>query len=130
MMLVLALIAIGCADEQSSVTLQSKRQVTFNAAQLPTVDFTLPDMMCEEGCAEAVEDILTRQSGVRDVRVDFDAKTATVAVDEQSFDSQQAIAALVDKGFDNSALATSDAAATETAAPMPEAESNAAPISQ
>ena len=39
-------------------------------------------MMCEEGCAATVKDILENQPGVQDVRVNFDAKTATVAVDE------------------------------------------------
>jgi copper chaperone CopZ len=62
-------------------------------------------MMCEDGCAVAVKDILEKQPGVRDVRVDFEAKTATVAVDEAAFSSERTLAELVDKGFDNSKLA-------------------------
>jgi hypothetical protein len=38
------------------------------------------------------------------VIVDFDSKTATVAVEEGKFDSKQAIAALVDHGFEHAAL--------------------------
>lgn len=84
-------------------------------------------MMCEEGCGAAVKGILTKQPGAKDVVVDFDAKLATVAVEEGKFDAQQALAALVDKGFDHSALATEGAAgqhveATATAAETPVTE--------
>jgi copper chaperone CopZ len=83
---------------------QSSTPAAFNAARAPTVEFALPDMMCEDGCAQAVADILERQPGVTEVKVHFEEKTATVAIDEGSFDSQQALAALVDKGFENSTL--------------------------
>jgi copper chaperone CopZ len=72
-------------------------------------------MMCEDGCAQAVEDILGGQPGVKDVQVDFEGKTATVAIEDGVFDSQQALAALVDKGFDNSKLASIDANKTNDA---------------
>jgi copper chaperone CopZ len=62
-------------------------------------------MMCEDGCAVAVRQILSKQSGVTGVLVDFDAKTATVAIQEGKFDPQSAIATLVDKGFDHTTLA-------------------------
>ena len=123
--LVLALETTGCTEHGTVNTLQSKP--VFNAAHLPTVEFALPDMMCEEGCAEAVEDILARQSGVEEVRVDFDAKSATVAVDDKSFDSQQTLAALVDKGFDNSTLVSEDTAASNSSDAIPAAESGASP---
>ena len=47
---------------------------------------------------------VAKQAGVKDVLVDFDTKTATVAIEEGKFDSEAAIAALVDKQFDNSTL--------------------------
>jgi copper chaperone CopZ len=93
----------------------------FNSAGAPTVEFDLPDMMCEDGCAQAVKDILARQSGVKEVQVDFAGKTATVAIDQATFDSQQALAALVDKGFDNSKLAGDKIVAPPSQNP-PEAE--------
>ena len=83
---------------------ESIAPVAFNAAGAPTVEFNLPDMMCEDGCAWTVKDILSKQPGANEVRVDFEAKTATVAIEERKFDSQLALAELVDKGFDNSTL--------------------------
>jgi copper chaperone CopZ len=76
----------------------------FNPTGARTVEFAVPDMMCEEGCAFTVNDILSKQPGAKDVRVDFAAKTAIVAIEERVFDSQLAIAELVDKGFGNSRL--------------------------
>jgi copper chaperone CopZ len=90
---------VGCAAEQLA------SPAVFNASHAPTIEFNLPDMMCEDGCAQTVASILERQTGVKEVRVNFEEKTATVAVDEVTFDSQQALAALIDKGFDNSQLA-------------------------
>ena len=120
--LCLALCVTGCAEHGAVDNLQSTHKAAFNTSQLPTVEFALPDMMCEEGCAEAVEDILVAQPGIEDVRVDFEAKSATVAIDEQSFDSQQVVAALVDKGFENSALATNGVAATDGSEAKPTGE--------
>lgn len=74
------------------------------------VRISVPDMMCEEGCAATVKGILSKQPGAKDVVVDFDAKLATVAVEEGTFDAQQALAALIDKGFDHSKLAAEGAA--------------------
>lgn len=89
---------VGCTQTDISTP------VAFDATSTPSVAFSLPDMMCEEGCAATVKEILSRQPGVKEVQVDFDAKKATVAIEEGRFDAQQAIAALVDKGFDHSAL--------------------------
>jgi copper chaperone CopZ len=83
---------------------ESTTPVAFNATGAPTVEFNLPDMMCEDGCAWTVNDILSKQPGAKDVRVDFEAKTATIAFEAGTFDSQSALAELVDKGFDNSTL--------------------------
>src|SRR5687768_711920 len=129
-LILLSIAVAGCSDLPEGVTVPSSTPATFNAAQAPTVEFALPDMMCEEGCAQAVEDILERQPGVKAVRVDFEGKTAIVAVEEGRFDAEEAIAALVDKGFDNSALAANAADAANDAAMTPDAESQAAPAAQ
>jgi periplasmic mercuric ion binding protein len=92
------------SNEETAVGHESTIPVAFNATGAPTVEFNLPDMMCEDGCAWTVNDILSKQPGAKDVRVDFEAKTATVAIEAGTFDSQSALAELVDKGFDNSAL--------------------------
>jgi copper chaperone CopZ len=96
---VIGLIACvaGCGPQDSGPTV-------FNVASAPIVEFNVPDMMCEEGCAATVTEILSGQPGVTDVRVNFEAKKATVAIEEGRFNQQQALAALIDKGFDNSAL--------------------------
>jgi copper chaperone CopZ len=101
--LVLIAICLGCDDADlgpSGVKLTVEK-----VAGAPTVEFSVPDMMCEDGCAVAVKQILSKQSGVTGVLVDFDAKTATVAIEEGKFDPQSAIATLVDKGFDHTTLA-------------------------
>jgi copper chaperone CopZ len=62
-------------------------------------------MMCPEGCGEKVKEILAEQPGAKEVLVDFDAKTATVAIESGgNFDTSAAVAALVDHGFKNSTL--------------------------
>jgi copper chaperone CopZ len=109
----------GCQDVHLHPPTMSR--MTFNAAGAPTVEFSLPDMMCEDGCAMAVEDILARQPGAKEVQVDFEGKKATVAFEEGAFDAQQALAALVDKGFDHSSLKN------EADAESPELESASLP---
>jgi copper chaperone CopZ len=106
--LLLAVKLTGCSNEGVNSIAQSPSRAEFNLSLAPTVEFNLPDMMCEEGCAATVNDILKRQPGVKEVRVDFAGKTATVAIDERSFDSQRVLAALIDKGFNNSKLAAKD----------------------
>lgn len=95
--------------------LELRAAAEFNPTGAPTVAFSVPDMMCEEGCAAAVKEILAEQPGTKDVFVDFEAKTATVAIDGEEFDSKLAVAELVDKGFMNSTLNESkfDASGTQ-----------------
>jgi copper chaperone CopZ len=114
---ILAVLAVGLSAGCDKETLSSPpvAPVAFNGVGAPTVAFNVPDMMCVDSCAVAVKEILARQPGVKEVVVDFDAKTATVAVEEGEFDAQQALAALVDKRFDNSSL-------KQPVATMPEAD--------
>lgn len=83
----------------------------FNVAGAPTVEFSVPDMMCPEGCGVKTKEILAEQPGAKEVLVDFEAKTATVAIENGKFDAAQALAALVDHGFDHSTLKDTDSAA-------------------
>jgi copper chaperone CopZ len=116
------LMMVSCAGcGQVDAPLPKQASVGFNVLGSPTVEFSLPDMMCEDGCAMAVEDILARQPGAKEVQVDFEGKTATVAFEEGAFDAQQALAALVDKGFDHSSLKN------EADAESPELESASLP---
>lgn len=61
-------------------------------------------MMCEHSCVPTVRETLAKQPGVKDVKVELDAKTATVAVDQDAFDPDAAVAALVDLQFTKTRL--------------------------
>jgi copper chaperone CopZ len=98
----LVVLLAGCSGEISSTP--ETTAVAFNVAGAPTVEFSAPDMMCPESCAVKVKEILSEQPGAKEVVVDFDSKTATVAIEEGTFDADAAIAALVDHGFDHSVL--------------------------
>ena len=117
---ILVLFAIGlmsgCGEGGSRMP--ETTTTTFNSAGAPTVEFSVPDMMCPEGCGEKTKEILAEQAGAKEVYVDFEAKRATVAVEEGKFDAEQALAALVDHGFDHSRL-KGDAAAKPQASDAP-----------
>jgi copper chaperone CopZ len=98
---------VGCSHSASDAPQATTAQVTatvFNSAGAPTVQFSVPGMMCETSCAVKTKEILSKVPGARDVVVDFPTKTATVAIEEGKFDTQLAIAELVDHGFDHSTL--------------------------
>jgi copper chaperone CopZ len=124
--LALILVAlIGCSDSKVTTTDPAKSEsktVAFNAANAPTVQFEVPDMMCEEGCAVAVKQVLEAQPGAMEVKVEFDKKLATVAVDEDKFDSNAAVVALLDKQFPNAKLVVAPEKPAEPAAPQAPAE--------
>jgi copper chaperone CopZ len=110
---------IGCAESasDSAVSAVEATPTAFNVGGNPTVEFNAPDMMCPEGCGEKVKEILSEQQGAKEVVINFDAKTATVAVEKDKFDADAAIAALVDYGFEHSTLKTDDASADAEGAP-------------
>jgi copper chaperone CopZ len=85
---------------------------SFVVGCTPHVTIVVPDMMCEEGCAAKVNEVLRKQPGVKSVDVDFANKSATVSIDDKVFDSNAAVAALVDHGFDHSTLKDSAAASS------------------
>jgi len=105
---VLGLLATGCQGELSptpeSTTTVEATPVYFNPEGAPTVTFEVPDMTCKYSCVDAVKTALTSQPGVKEVKVDFEAKQATVVVDQATFDGEAAVAILVDYQFTNSAL--------------------------
>lgn len=101
-----ALLA-GCAPQEnaaSSARPIETNHTSFNATGAPTVAFHVPDMMCAEGCGTKVQEVLSEQPGAKEVLVDFDTKSASVAIEQDKFDAEAAIASLVDHGFDNSSL--------------------------
>ncbi len=113
---------VGCSRSDVSPPL------AFNATGAPTVEISVPDMMCEDSCAVKAKEILSEIPGAREVIVDFDAKTATVAIDEGEFDADAAVAALVDHSFVHSTL--KGGAANSVAVPAEDASArpHAAPV--
>jgi copper chaperone CopZ len=110
--LAIVALVVGCSRESApaaaDAAADSVTAVAFNVEGAPTVEFNVPDMMCPESCAVKTKEILSQQPGVKDVVVDFDAKTATVAIEPAKFSADAAIAALVDYGFDHSTLKSAD----------------------
>ena len=116
----LSISFFGCSDAvvaPKDVSAESTTAAVFNSAGAPIVEFNVPDMMCPEGCGEKTKEILSEQPGAKEVVINFDAKTATVAVEKDKFDAEAAIAALVDYGFEHSTLKTDDAPADAVDAP-------------
>jgi len=116
----------GCSEhvaKSPTVDAAAVTQASFNKSGAPTVEFSVPDMMCPEGCGAKVKEILSEQPGAKDVLVNFPAKTAKVAVDKDKFDAKQAIAALVDHQFKNSALKDASASAATPTPPATDAKS-------
>jgi copper chaperone CopZ len=101
-------LSVGCdqqAAQMPKATVDLVTPATFNMSGAPTIVFNAPDMVCPEGCGAKVKEILSGQPGAKEVLVNFDAKTATVAIDKDAkFDSDAAVAALADHGFKNSSL--------------------------
>ena len=100
-------ILVGCGTSSVDSTAGPKTETTvvaFNVAGAPTVQFEVPDMMCEESCAKAVRETLAAQPGAKEVVVDFPKKIAIVAIDEKAFSSDDALAALLDKQFSQAKL--------------------------
>jgi copper chaperone CopZ len=119
-------LLVGCSEQAAkspTVDAATVTQASFNKGGAPTVEFSVPDMMCPEGCGAKVKEILSEQPGAKDVLVDFPAKTAKVAIDKDKFDAKQAVAALVDHQFKNSALKDASASATAPTSPATDAKS-------
>lgn len=113
---VAALLLSGCQSETSTepvadstkpATMEAT-QVSFNTEGAPTAELEVPDMMCQYSCTAKVKEVLTAQTGVKDVKIDFDHKKAIVAIDKAKFDGEAAVAALVDYQFSNTKLAEAE----------------------
>jgi copper chaperone CopZ len=115
----------GCSEQAAKSPAVDTTAITpasFNKAGAPTVEFTVPDMMCPEGCGAKVKEILAGQPGAKDVLVDFPAKTAKVAFDKDKFDAKQAVAALKDHQFKNSALKNASSIEAPISSPATDAK--------
>ena len=98
----------AATDAAPEEAVEDATPVAFNVEGAPTVQFSVPDMMCEDSCVPTVRETLAAQPGVKDVKVELATKTATVAVDKDKFDADAALAALVDLQFTETKLRTDD----------------------
>jgi copper chaperone CopZ len=103
----IAVVALLGCRQNEGLPAPAATPAAFNAAGAPTVELSVPDMMCEESCAAKVREVLSQQPGVKEVVVDFPNRTATVAVDQAEFDVEKAVRLLSDDyGFPNTHLKT------------------------
>ena len=102
------LLLLGCqqSDQSGSGTAdtssgndESTTLVAFNPDGAPTREFTVDGMHCQYACVDKVKTVMKEQPGVKDVKVDFENKLVTVAVDDAVFQDQQAVASLEDHQF-------------------------------
>lgn len=98
------LFTTGCQSESVPQPESVATPVSFDFGDAKTAELHVPDMMCQYGCAAKVEEVLTAQAGVTEVKVDFDSKRVGLAIDETEFDADAAVAALVDFSFPNTKL--------------------------
>jgi len=103
-----AILATGCQNDSAPPPAKEVTPIAFNVDGAPTAELDVPDMHCQYSCAAKVKEVLIAQTGVRDVKIDFDSKTAIVAVDEAQFDGEAAVAALVDYQFSNTKLVAAE----------------------
>jgi copper chaperone CopZ len=71
----------------------SKKEIP--AENLETASFEIQGMTCAMGCAATIEKKLAETEGVKEAKVDFDTKTATVAFDK-TVNNQESLTKLVE----------------------------------
>jgi copper chaperone CopZ len=99
---IVSFVVLGCSQTEKPST--ELTPAAFVEANPEVIEFSVPDMMCPEGCGAEIKEILAKQPGAKDVLIDFEHKTAIVAVEKDEFDPDAAIAALADQMFPNSKL--------------------------
>lgn len=65
------------------------------AENLETASFEIEGMTCAMGCAATIEKKLAEKEGVKEAKVDFETKTATVAFDK-TVNNQESLTKLVE----------------------------------
>jgi copper chaperone len=64
-----------------------------------TMTISVPEIHCDH-CKHSIEGALDPLPGVRSARVDIEARTVTVEVDEGGADRARIVAAIEDQGYD------------------------------
>lgn len=79
-----SLALLSCKKEETS--LESNENATEvvvmdENAKMETANLSIEGMTCEIGCAKTIEDKLAHLEGVKEAKVDFEGKLATVSFD-------------------------------------------------
>jgi copper chaperone len=69
---------------------------------MTTMTISVPEIHCDH-CKHSIEGALAPLPGVASARVDVEARTVTVEVDESLTDRGRLVAAIEDQGYDVSA---------------------------
>lgn len=90
--LLVGALTVSCKKEKESEINQDVQteNVIPTDAKLETASLTIDGMTCAMGCAKTIEDKLTHTKGVKEAKVNFDEKIATVTFDS----NQQNLASL------------------------------------
>ncbi len=87
------LTLVGCGTESKTtvnIPAETTTPVVFNAAGAPTVEIEIPSMDCKMCAGAYFADI----EGVEDCQFDEATKVATLAIDEESFDTDEVMTKL------------------------------------
>lgn len=71
----------GNIETPSEGVVTDSSQIKETAANLETTSFKIEGMTCAVGCAATIEQKLSHLEGVKEAKVDFEGKTATVSFD-------------------------------------------------
>lgn len=95
-----SVVALGAAGILSMVAVSplAAQSAATQVAALRTMSFTIENMTCAL-CPVTVKSAMERVSGVRSVRIDFDAKTATVVFDPSVATPEAIAAASANAGY-------------------------------
>lgn len=75
----------GVVVEQTTTTATGSKEI---AGKVENATFQIEGMTCEIGCAKLIEGKLAGLEGVKEAKVDFDSKTATVEFDDAKQNSE------------------------------------------
>lgn len=90
LLLLASTFIIACKKENDETTKEQTENIIPADAKLETASLTVEGMTCAMGCAKTIEDKLNSTPGVKEAKVDFEGKLATITFDT----NQQDIASL------------------------------------
>ncbi|SHI80240.1 heavy-metal-associated domain-containing protein [Flavobacterium haoranii] len=85
-LIILSSLTLTSCKKEDSKTNESKNSteevaVMDENAKMETANLSIEGMTCEIGCAKTIEDKLAHLDGVKEAKVDFEGKLATVSFD-------------------------------------------------